>query len=95
VTSGRSRRASLLRFECRALGEPDLVQGVLDLQDFGFPTGPTSNYPTFFFHSDGHGGWTVLGGGAIGDVASVCDALPPSVLAAFQRPSNADSGCPT
>jgi hypothetical protein len=26
-------------------------------QDFTFPTGSTSNYPTYFFRVDSHGGW--------------------------------------
>jgi len=63
-------------------------------QNFTFPKGPTSNYPTYFFQSDGHGGWTVLGGGAIGDVTSVCSSLPANVRNAFTLPAAADSGCP-
>jgi hypothetical protein len=63
-------------------------------QNFTFPQGSTSNYPTYFFQSDGHGGWTVLGGGAIGDVTSVCSSLPTDVRSAFTLPATAGSGCP-
>jgi hypothetical protein len=76
-----------------AAGPPKCLNGYAE-QNFNYPKGPTANYPTFFFHSDGHGGWTILGGGAIGDATSVCSALPPSVRAAFQLPTKDDSGCP-
>jgi hypothetical protein len=76
-----------------ASGAPKCLNGYAE-QNFNYPKGPTVNYPTFFFHSDGHGGWTILGGGAIGDVMSVCSGLPASVWAAFQLPIKDDSGCP-
>lgn len=73
---------------------PPTCLGGYAMQDFKFPQGPTSNYPTYFFKSDRYGGWSVLGGGAIGDTMTVCDALPASVRSAFTRPATADSGCP-
>jgi lysophospholipase L1-like esterase len=76
-----------------ASGPPKCLNGYAE-QNFNYPKGPTANYPTFFFHSDSHGGWTILGGGAIGGAMSVCSALPASVLAAFQLPTKDDSGCP-
>jgi hypothetical protein len=76
-----------------ASGPPTCLDGYAE-QNFTFPKGPTSNYPTYFFKSDGGGGWTVLGGGAIGDVTSVCSSLPANVRTAFALPATADSGCP-
>jgi hypothetical protein len=74
-------------------GPPKCLDGYAE-QNFTFPKGPTSNYPTYFFQSDGHGGWTMLGGGAIGDVTSVCSSLPANVRTAFALPATAGSGCP-
>jgi O-glycosyl hydrolase len=76
-----------------ASGAPKCVGGYAE-QNFNYPKGPAANYPTFFFKADGHGGWTVLGGGAIGDAMSVCNAMPPNVRAAFALPTVRDSGCP-
>jgi GDSL-like Lipase/Acylhydrolase family len=66
-------------------------------QDFTFAPGPTSNYPTFFFHRDSSlplTPWKLLGGGAIGDASSICRAMPANVRAAFTLPPGSDSGCP-
>ena len=77
-----------------ASGPPKCLNGYAE-QNFNYPKGPTANYPTFFFHSDSHGGWTILGGGAIGDTMSVCSKLPASVRTAFVQPARDNSGCPS
>jgi hypothetical protein len=64
-------------------------------EDFTFAPGPTSNYPTFFFQKDWSlSGWKLLGGGAVGDASSICQAMPAKVRAAFTLSSGSDSGCP-
>jgi lysophospholipase L1-like esterase len=76
-------------------GSPTCVDGYAE-QDFTFPQGPTSNYPTYFFyHFNGPLGWSILGGGAIGDVMTECRTFPPKVLAAFAQPARDNSGCPS
>jgi lysophospholipase L1-like esterase len=73
------------------VGQPTCIDGYA-MQDFTFPQGPTSNYPTFFFYRfNGPLGWRVLGGGAIGDARSVCAAMPANVRAAF---TSGSTGCP-
>ncbi len=76
-------------------GPPTCLDGYAQ-QDFTFPLGPTSNYPTYFFHlaPGGTRGWDMIGGGAIGDVTYTCSQLPPQVRAAFLRPPSQNSGCP-
>jgi hypothetical protein len=76
-----------------AAGPPTCLAGYAE-QDFNYPKGSTANYPTFFFQQTANGSWTILGGGAIGDVMSVCSALPDKVRQAFLKPTTANSGCP-